>query len=184
MWGCVQKHLNHGTEVKTNKDPACKLKARIERIPQNLTTLLDLCNNASRGIWTNNVSRRDGEPRPLAEAKHQTRPLAEAKHQATEQRKWLAPKLRETWVQNHHEHLNHLHGFASSWSLLNQRTKRCCVCRDFTAARCDHKATKCVWLGRVSKTARVTLKITKCEFQRKSLKDTCWDQLAKLTHCA
>ena len=36
----------------------------IERMSQNLITLLDLCNNASHGIWTNNVSRRDGEPRP------------------------------------------------------------------------------------------------------------------------
>ena len=90
---------------KNNKDHACRLKARIERISQNLTTLLDLCNNASRGIWTNNVSRRDGETRPLAEAGHQTRPLAEAKHQATEQGKRLAPKLDETWVQKHHETL-------------------------------------------------------------------------------
>ena len=25
--GCVHKHVNHGTEEKTNKDHACKLKA-------------------------------------------------------------------------------------------------------------------------------------------------------------
>ena len=31
-----------------------------------------------------------------------------------------------------------------------------------------NKATKCAWLGRVSKTARVTLKITKHEIPRKS----------------
>ena len=43
------------------------------------------CTNAPRGIRTNNVSRRDGEPRPLAEAGHQT----------TEQGKKLAPKLRD-----------------------------------------------------------------------------------------
>ena len=156
-------NLNHGTEGKTNKDHACRLKARIERISQNLTTLLDLCNNASRGIWTNNVSRRDGEPRSLAQAGHQIRPLAEAKHQATEQGEKVGSKTSRDKGSKH----------PIPWSLLNQRTKRCCVCRDFTAARCDHKATQCVWLGRVSKTARVTLKITKHEVLRKSLKDTC-----------
>ena len=59
-------------------------------------------------------------------------------------------KLRETLIQNITRFLKRFHGFASSWSLLNQRTKRCCVCLDFTAARCDKQATKCAWLGRVS----------------------------------
>ena len=139
----------------------------IERMSQNLITLLDLCNNASRGILTNNVSRRDGN-HGLAEAGHQTRPLAEAKHQATQQGTKVGSKLRETLVQTITRLLKRFHGFASSWSLLNQRTKRCCVCRDFTAARCDHRANKFIWLGRVSKTARVTLKITKHEIPRKS----------------
>ena len=166
-------NLNHGTEGETNKDHACRLKTIIERISHNLTTLLDLCNNASRVIWTSNVSRRDDESRPLAEAGHETRPLAEANtKQLSKGKSWLQNFARHGF-KNITRHFNHFHGFASSWSLLNQRTKRCCVCRDFTAARCDHKASKCIWLGRVSKTARVTLKLTKPEFPRKSLKDTC-----------
>ena len=72
---------------------------------QNLTTLLDLRNNASRGIWTNNVSRRDGDPRALAEAGHQTRPLAEAKHQATEQGKKVGSKISRDIGSKHHETL-------------------------------------------------------------------------------
>ena len=83
-------------------------------------------------------------------------------------REKVGSKLRETLVQNITRLLKRFHGFASSWSLLNQRTKRCCVCRDFTAARCDYRANKFIWLGRVSKTARVTLKTTKHEISRKS----------------
>ena len=127
----------------------------IERMSQNLITLLDLCNSASRGIWTNNVSRRDGEPN-TAETPSNTA------------REKIGSKLRETLIQNITRFLKRFHGFASSWSLLNQRTKRYCVCRDFTATHCDNKTTKCVWLGRVSKIARVTLKITKNEIPRKS----------------
>ena len=125
MWDACKNKRNEPQprdRRKTNKDHACRLKARIERLSQNSTTFLDLYNNVSRGIWTNNVSPRDGEPRPLAEARHQIRPLAEAKHQATEQGTRLAPKLRETWIQNITRHLNRFHGFTSSWSLLNLRT--------------------------------------------------------------
>ena len=131
---------------KTNKDHACRLKARIERMSQNLITLVDLCNNASRGRRTNNVSRRDGEPRPLAEAGHQTRPLAEAKHQATEQVKRLAPKLRETLVENITRHLKRFHGFASSWSLLNQRTNvAACVATSQRLAVTTEQPNACGW---------------------------------------
>ena len=149
---------------------------------QNLITLLDLCNNASRGIWTNNVSRRDGEPRRLAEAGHQTRPRR-GKTPSNTAREKVCSKLRETLIQQITRLLKCFHGFASSWSLLNQRTKRCCVCRDFTAARCDHKTTKCMWLGSVSKIARVTLKITKHEIPRKSSRTRAETNRERLTHC-
>ena len=37
----VQQTSTTGQREKTNNDHTCKLKARIERIPQNFTTLLD-----------------------------------------------------------------------------------------------------------------------------------------------
>ena len=143
----------------------------------NLTTLLDLCNTSSRGIWTNNVFRKDGETQPLAEAGHQTPNTASRRGEtpSNRARDEVGSKTSRD-MDSKHETLKPFHGFASSWSLLNQGTKRCCVCRDFTAARCDHRATKCVWLDKVSKTARVTLKATKHEVPRKPLKDTCRDQ--------
>ena len=109
------------------------------------------------GSGPNNVSCRDGEPRPRRGGS-----------QSNTTREKVGSKLRETLIHNITRLLKRFHGFASSWSLLNQGTKRCCVSRDFTAARCDNKATKCTWLSRVSKTARVTLKITKHEIPRKS----------------
>ena len=139
MWDVCTNTSTTGQRKKQARTTRASWKQWVERMSPNLTTLLDLCNKSSRGIGTNNVFRKDGETQPLAEAGHQTQPLAEAKHRATEQGKRLAPKLRETWTQNITRHSNRFHGFVSSWSLLNQGTKRCCVCRDFTAARCDHK---------------------------------------------
>ena len=103
----------------------------------------------------------------LAEDGHKTRPRRGETPSNTAREK-VGSTLRETMIQNITRLLNCFHGFATSWSLLNQRTKRCCVCRDFTAARCDNKATKCTRPGRVSKIARVTLKITQHEIPRKS----------------
>ena len=135
---------------------------------QNLITLLDFLQQCfSRDLDQQRLSQRRGN-HGLAEAGHQTRLLAEAKHQATQQGKRLAQNFARHWFKNITRLLKRFHGFASLWSLLNQRTKRCCMCRDFTAARCDHRATKCVWLGRVSTTARVTLEITKYEIPLKS----------------
>ena len=122
---------------------------------QNLITLLDLCNNVSRGIWT--------KQRHLQRRRTTASQRRDTKHEHSQGK--VGSKLRETLIRNITRLLKRFHGFASSWNLLNQRTKRCCV---FTAARCDNKATKCTWLGRVSKTARVTLKITKHEIPRKS----------------
>ena len=158
-------NLNHGTEEKPNKDHACRLEARIERISQNLTTLLDLSNTASRGIWTNNVSRRDGEPRPLAEAETPSN-RAREKVDSKTSRDMGSETSRDTLAISTD---SRAHGVFST----RKKKKRCCVCRDFTAARCNHKGTKCTWLGRVSETARVTLEMTKHGFPRKSLKDTC-----------
>ena len=66
--GCVHKHLNHGTEEKNEQRPRVQAESNgIERVSQNLTTLLHLCNNVSRGIC---IKGKHG----LAEAEHQTRP--------------------------------------------------------------------------------------------------------------
>ena len=121
----------------------------------------------------NMASLRRDTKHSLAEAEHQTRPRRGGTPNTASQRRnttkegWLK-KLRKTLIKNTTRLLKRFHGFASSWNLLNQRTKRCCVCRDFTAARCDKQATNYAWLGRFSKTARVTLKITKHEIPRKS----------------
>ena len=50
-------------------------------------------------------------------------------------------------------------------------------------ARCDNKATKCMWLGRVSKTARVTVKITKHEIPLKTSRTRAKTNRERLTHC-
>ena len=42
----------------------------------------------------------------------------------------------------------------NSLDTFHQRDKRCHVCRDFTAARCDHKANGYTWLSNVFKIAR------------------------------
>ena len=62
-------------------------------------TLLDLCNNASRGIWTKQrlAQRRGTKASQRRDTKHG---LAEAKHQATEAREKAGSKLRETLIQN------------------------------------------------------------------------------------
>ena len=145
-------NLNHGTEGKTNKDRACRLKARIERISQNLTTLLDLCNNASRGIWTNNVSRRDGEPRPLAEAGHQIRPLTEAKHQATEQGEKVASKTSRDKGSKTSDPMES--------SQPENKTVAACAATSQRLAVTTKQPNAYGW-AESTKTARVTLKITK-----------------------
>ena len=144
---------------KTKKDHACKL---IERMSQNLIHFSICATMLLAGSGPNNISRRDGEPRPRRGGT-QKHGLAEAKHPATQQGKGWLRTSRNIDSKYHETLFFRFHGFASSWSLLNQRTKRCCVCRDFTAACCNNKATKGTWLGRVSNTARVTLKITKHE---------------------
>ena len=109
MWDAFtnkcNRPLNHGTEGKTNKDHACRLKARIERIPQNLTTLLDCATMllAESGRTTSlaetgnhGLSQRRDTKHGLSQRRNTT---------ATEQGEKLAPKLRETWVQKHHETL-------------------------------------------------------------------------------
>ena len=138
---------------------------------QNLTTLLDLCNNVSRGIWAR--ERLSQRRATTASQRRNTKQNDKGKD---------GSNLRETLIQNITRLLKRFHGFASSWSLLNQRTKRCCVCRDFTAARCDKQATKCAWLGRVFKTARVTLQITKHEIPRKSSRTRAETKKEKVTH--
>ena len=62
--------FNHGTEGKTNKDHACKLKARTEIIPQNLITLLE-CATIRAAESGPTTPLAETEPRPLAEAGHQ-----------------------------------------------------------------------------------------------------------------
>ena len=42
----------------------------------------------------------------------------------------------------------------NSLDTFHPRVKLCHVCRDFTAARCDHRATGYTWLGNVFKIAR------------------------------
>ena len=118
------------------------------------------------GSGPNNVTRRDGEPRPRRGG---TQTTASQRRNTKQHGKGKdSSKLRETLIQNITRLLKRFHGCASSRSLLNQGTKRCCVSRDFTATRCDNKATECTWLGGVSKTARVTLKMTKHEIPRTS----------------
>ena len=134
---------------------------------QNLITLLDLCNNCFSRDLDQTTSRAETGNHGLAEAGHKTRNRRGETPSDTAREK-VGSKLRETLIHNITRLLKGFHGFASSRSLLKQITQCCCVCRDFTAARCDNKATKRTWLGRVSKTARVTLKITKHEIPRKS----------------
>ena len=86
---------------------------------QNLTTLLDLCNNASRGIWIEQrLSQRRGT---TASQRRNAKQHGKGKD---------GSKLRDTVIQNITRLVKGFHGFASSWSLLNQGTKRCCVCRE------------------------------------------------------
>ena len=163
--GCVHKHLNHGTEEKQTKTTRASGKQWIEIMSQNLTTLLDLCNNVPRGICIKErLSQRRGT---TASQRRDTKQHDKGRD---------GSKLLETLIQNITRLLKRFHGFASP---CNQRTKRCCVCRDFTAARCDKQATKCAWLGRISKTARVTLKGNKTRDSAEIIKDTFRDQQGK-----
>ena len=91
-----------------------------QRLSQRLGTTA-----SRRGGTPNTASRQGGTPNNRAREK-------------------VGSKTSRHGFRNITRHLNHFHRFASSWSLLNQRTKRCCVCRDFTAARCDHKTTRCI----------------------------------------
>ena len=81
----------------------------------------------------------------------------------------------------------------NSLDTFHPRDKRCHVCRDFTAARCDHRATgynlteqrlqnrTCLFIpcnawpdASVEKQKQVSVE---------TYQITCWVQLAKLTHC-
>ena len=166
---------------KTNKDHACKLKA----MDSESVTKLDYTSRFVQQCFSRNLDQRTS----LAETRNHG--LAEAGHKkkASQRRTTKqhdkgkdGSKLRETLIQKITRLLKRFHGFASSWSLLNQRTKRGWASRDFTAARCDNRATKCTWLSRVSKTARVTLKITKHEIPRKSSRTRAETNREKVTH--
>ena len=165
--GCVHKHLNYGTEEKQTRTTRASWKAKDWKNVTKLDYTSRFCATMFLpGSGPNNVSCRDGEPRPRRGGTQNT--ASQRRNTKQHGKGKDGSKLLETLIPNITRLLKRFHGFASSWSLLNQRTKRCWVSRDFTAARCDNKANKCTWLGRVSKTARVTLKIAKHEIPRKS----------------
>ena len=123
-------------------------------------------NNASRRCQTNTasrrgqkdtVSRRDGTTLPLAEAG--TLSPAETEQHCFSQRregkqgktKLLFPhrgtrdtfeKIRICWTLEikRRENRDAFHLTRNSLDTLHPRDKRCHVCRDFTAPRCDHRA--------------------------------------------
>ena len=99
----------------------------IERMSQTWTTLLDLCNNVSRGIWAKErLSQRRGT---TASQRRDTNTASQRRNTKQHDKGKDGSKIRETLIQNITRLLKRFHGFASSWSLLSQRTKRCCVSR-------------------------------------------------------
>ena len=146
---------------------------------KNLIALLDLCNNAFRGIWTK--QRLSQRRRTTAWQRRDTQHgLAEAKHQETQQGKYW-PKTSRNIDSTYHETLKNVSTDSRAHGVFSTRGQNvACVCRDFTAARRDNKATKMAqWLGGVSKAARVTLRVTKHEIPRKSSRDTCREPTGK-----
>ena len=88
MWDVCTNTSTTG-QRKNKQRPRVQAESNgIDRMLQNLITFLDLCNNASRGIWTKHSLAETGK-HGLAEAGHK-HGLAEAKHQATRQGEgWL-----------------------------------------------------------------------------------------------
>ena len=76
----------------------------------------------------------------------------------------MAQKLCETLIKKH-ETLKTFPQIHELMQSSQSEDNRCCVCRYFSAARCDKQATNYAWLGRVSKTARVTLKSQNMRFR-------------------
>ena len=102
----------------------------------------------------NMASLRRDTKHGLAEAEHQTRP----RRGETRQGMMAQKKIRETLIQNIMRLSKRFPRIHELMKSSQPEDNRCCVCRDFTAARCDKQATNYAWLGRVYKTARVTLK--------------------------
>ena len=149
--GCVHKTPQPRDRGKTNKGP--RMQAEIKELKECHKTWLHFSICATMflaGSGPNNVSRRDGEPRPRRGGTQNTASQRRTTKQHGKGKD--GSKLRETLIPKITRPIKRFHGFASSWSLLNQRKKRCCVSRDFTAARSAH----------------VTLKIKKHEIPRKS----------------
>ena len=116
MWDVCTNTSTTG-QRKNKQGPRVQAESNGLRMSQNLITLLDLCNNVCLAETVNH----DTKTRPRR---------GETPSNTTRERD--GSKLRETLIQNITRLLKRFHGFVSSWSLLNQRTKRCWESRDFT----------------------------------------------------
>ena len=133
------------------------------------------------GSGPENVSHRDEEPRLRRGGKQNT--ASQRRNSKRHDKGKDGSKLRETLVQNITRLLKRFHGFASSWSLLSRRTKRRCVCRDFTQRHAvTNKQPNVHGWAESPKAARVTLKITKHEIPRKSSRTRAETIKEKVTH--
>ena len=69
MWDVCTNTSTDGTEEKNKQGPRVQAESKgLEECPQNLITLLDLCNNVSRGIWTKQRLSQRRRTTALAEA--------------------------------------------------------------------------------------------------------------------
>ena len=159
---CVHKHLNHGTEEKQTRTTRSSWKQWIERISQNLITVLDLCNNASRG---KRLSQRRGTT--ASQRRDTKHGLAEAKHQATRQWKsWL--KTSRNIDSKYHETVKTFPRIRELMESSQPENKTLLRVSRLHSGTLRQQSNQMYMAGRVSKTARVTLKITKHEIPRKS----------------
>ena len=155
MWDVCTNTSTTG-QRKNKQGPRVQAESNgLKRMSQNLTTLLDLCNNVSRGICIKNVSQRDEEPRPRRGGTHNT--ASQRRNTKQHDKGKDGSKLREVSTDSR------AHGVFST----REQNAAACVAASQRHAVTDQQPNVHGW-AESPKTARVTLKITKHEIPRKS----------------